>query len=329
MDEIAQEIELDIDFQKDERIFHYTTAQGLAGILQSNCIWATHFLALNDRQEFRAARDSMAAFVGQRMAERLAALKINKLILQTPGTPPLRDVASEQGAHFVDSLYAAMFATQQPFVFSGFVCDRSKKDEFQNGVLQHWATYGSAGGFAIQINPHILANVLHAQEERFEGDVWSTGKVDYSKGIEPPQSLRPYYDDLGRQAQIAAEMGLLKPEEKIDIAKTIQPFIRIASYLKHNFFAIEHEARLVIMRTTPIIEGLMPHALFLRSCGHDLISYVKVLEDRFVTTPGLVERIIVGPGGDRERRCECIKEYLNARHLLIDIQASEIPYIPH
>jgi len=321
--------ELDSDFHENDRIFHYTSGESLAGILQSNCLWATHFLALNDRQEFMSARDAMASFSGLRMAERLAALKVNKRIKPLPGAPPIREVAQREGERFVDSLYKAMFMVHQPYVFSGFICNKQNAYAFENGVLQHWATYGGGSGFAIQINPHALATALRGNEERFAGDLWSTGKVDYSKGLEPPTSLREFYEQLGKKAQEVVEQVVFRPEDKIDIADVISAFIRIASYSKHHFFEIEQEARLVILRVVPEVEGVAPHEVFIRAGGKDVVSYVKVLESVLLSTPDLIERIVVGPGGDRARRSESIKEYVRMRHINIDVTTSEIPYLPH
>ena len=285
--------EIDTDFDENERLFHYMTSEGLAGILRSNCLWATHFLALNDSQEFRAARDAMASFVGHRMGERLAALKVNGRIQPLPDAPPIREVASKQGERFVDSLYQSLFAVHQPFVFSGFICNKDDVYAFENGVLQHWGTYGGGGGFAIQINPHALTECLRGNEERYVGDLWSTGKVDYSEGAEPPALHRPFYDELGKSAQEVIEQSVFRPEEKFDVAKAIGPFIRIASYSKHHFFKIEQEARLVIMRLAPSVpQEVHPHEVFVRAAKHDVISYIEVLNGVLLNWPHLGSGLI-------------------------------------
>ena len=68
---------LDEDFEADERLFHYTSSQGLYGILESGCLWATHFKFLNDSNEFFAARKSLVEFVRGEIKRKIVALKVN------------------------------------------------------------------------------------------------------------------------------------------------------------------------------------------------------------------------------------------------------------
>ncbi|HEX3755058.1 MAG TPA: hypothetical protein VHV26_08280, partial [Rhizomicrobium sp.] len=58
-----ESIALDKDFAREERLFHYTSSHGLYGILESGCLWATHFKFLKDSNEFFAARKSLTPFV--------------------------------------------------------------------------------------------------------------------------------------------------------------------------------------------------------------------------------------------------------------------------
>lgn len=37
--------------QPNSQLYHYTTQQGLLGILENKCIWATHYKFLNDYSE--------------------------------------------------------------------------------------------------------------------------------------------------------------------------------------------------------------------------------------------------------------------------------------
>jgi hypothetical protein len=46
-------------------LYHYTTQQGLLGIIQSECLWATHCKYLNDKQEFRQGIELVKAALDQ------------------------------------------------------------------------------------------------------------------------------------------------------------------------------------------------------------------------------------------------------------------------
>ena len=71
-----------------DTLFHYTTAAGLLGILDSSGFWATDLRFLNDAQEAVYARD---LFVG-------AARSVDNPALQAGH--PLHDTAKEFGEAF-------------------------------------------------------------------------------------------------------------------------------------------------------------------------------------------------------------------------------------
>src|SRR4051794_27438928 len=52
-------------------LYHYTTAQGLIGIVQSHGLWATNADFLNDAQELRFGRDQLREAL-QRRADELS-----------------------------------------------------------------------------------------------------------------------------------------------------------------------------------------------------------------------------------------------------------------
>jgi hypothetical protein len=84
------------------------------------------------------------------------------------------------------------------------------------------------------------------------------------------------------------------------------------------------------MRLAPDVpQDVSPHEVFVRAARHDVVSYIKVLEGVLLKWPYLIEKIIVGPGNDRARRCESIREYLRMCHFNIAVATSEIPYLPH
>jgi hypothetical protein len=45
------------------RLYHYTNEQGLYGILDHKCLWATHYKFLNDYEEIVLFRDKLIEFL--------------------------------------------------------------------------------------------------------------------------------------------------------------------------------------------------------------------------------------------------------------------------
>jgi hypothetical protein len=76
----VSDVQLDEDFKADDRLFHYTSAAGLYGILESGCLWATHYRFLNDNRELLRARDALVAFTAKSVHRKIVALKVNREI---------------------------------------------------------------------------------------------------------------------------------------------------------------------------------------------------------------------------------------------------------
>jgi hypothetical protein len=45
------------------RLYHYTNEQGLYGILENQCVWATHYKFLNDYSEIILLREKLIKYL--------------------------------------------------------------------------------------------------------------------------------------------------------------------------------------------------------------------------------------------------------------------------
>lgn len=103
-------------------LYHYTTQDGLLGIVQNRDIWATHHQCLNDRQEYLHAKE----LVREEIQRRLTTAK--------PGSESFLKVmlsALEPPGHEDVNLYVASFSEQWD-------------------SLSQWRAYGAAtSGFAL------------------------------------------------------------------------------------------------------------------------------------------------------------------------------------
>ena len=62
-----------------EKLYHYTTWDGLIGILQTQSLWATHYKFLNDYSEIVLFRDKLISLILPYVRE-----AYEKLIKQSP-----------------------------------------------------------------------------------------------------------------------------------------------------------------------------------------------------------------------------------------------------
>jgi hypothetical protein len=60
-------------------LYHYTTGDGLLGIMQSSTLWATHIAYLNDSAEFRGASDMLKERLKQEFDSNDTLVDINTL----------------------------------------------------------------------------------------------------------------------------------------------------------------------------------------------------------------------------------------------------------
>jgi hypothetical protein len=106
-------------------VFHYTTGEGLKGIIQNRCLWATGAYYLNDTSEIESGCSLAANVVQQCVASAhssfsRAVLQQARALLSDPAKKQIRIIA----------LYVSCF------------CE-------SDNLLSQWRAYGRSGGFAL------------------------------------------------------------------------------------------------------------------------------------------------------------------------------------
>jgi len=214
----------------------------------------------------------------------------------------------------------------EPFVFSGFCCSPNHP-AYNNGGLLHWATYGQRGGYAIRINPHKLHLLLNGERERFPDLVCRSGCVIYSDGAAEAE-LKKQYQVI---ASVAKEMiaALVKNElEQVDVFRSADPFWRVSSMLKDQYFKDEQEARLVALVLKQGRPGNPRHKIHVRHNDGLSIPFIKLFEGILLGERCPIEAIIIGPHTEKSRRERALRSYLHGMNLgFIEVIQSNVPYI--
>ena len=170
-----------------ELLYHYTTQQGLLGILKQKCIWATHIRYLNDTSE--------GNIVSQVIFEEFSRRYNTAPLLQMLGMPTEKAVSVVEP---VDEDALGQGTTMASWVTSQnvFVSSFSEK----GNSLSQWRAYSErSGGYSIGFRPEYL----RAVGERFLGsraDGFSQGSDTLVRCI--------YYDE-------AEQRSLKKEIEKL------------------------------------------------------------------------------------------------------------------
>lgn len=110
--------------KNSNKLFHYTTLDGLEGILQAKCLWATDFATLNDSSEIHYAK----RFINNHILDYLKKEDYYD-----------RDDINEISDIVVDSVYKA--TGDNIFILS--FCEHNDSYLAKNGLLSMWRGYKS------------------------------------------------------------------------------------------------------------------------------------------------------------------------------------------
>lgn len=140
-------------------LYHYTSSQGLQGILQTGSLWATHTAYLNDSSEFEHA-----AYL---LTELLTELKQH---YETDLTHPIHSLADR----------AVVRLQELPGLYDRYVTCFCSIDN----LLSQWRAYGHQGGYSIGFDHEGLIERLPPECQ--------LAKVNYSN----PHFLQGYFEEM-------------------------------------------------------------------------------------------------------------------------------------
>lgn len=134
----------------NDYLYHYTTAEGLIGIVKNRKIWATNILYLNDAKEFRHGME-----LGEKYVQDLYDRAEGK--------------NKQYGAGIKDNGYLKVLVDKVRRLKSsedalGYVCSFSELED----DLSQWRAYCPRGGFAIGFPKDRLKKIASEHVYRFE-----------------------------------------------------------------------------------------------------------------------------------------------------------------
>lgn len=205
-----------------ERLYHYTSAQGLVGILKSHVLWATDSRCLNDTQEFKLG------------------LKIALDIL-----------AGHNQFQFLRKVIDDVISSWTPQVAGVFViCFCRDRD-----LLSQWRAFGSDGrgyclGFDMQGMMTGAAGGSHMLA--LEGSI---GKLIYERATaedlfrEMLEGLWPVLEPkVLRWSALPAERKKQERQIEVTVEQLCQAITLLSGFIKDRSFREEQEVRALIVR---------------------------------------------------------------------------------
>lgn len=200
------------------RVFHYTDAAGLIGMLTSRTIWATDFRFLNDQSELSYTFD---------LAHRV-----------------LHDDYAAPRASAVEAAFLVAAGGERPAVYATTPYYLACFTELENSLSQ-WRAYAGSQGYCLEF-PGDIGTVAPADVAYGQNPGISLVRVEYD--LEAQRSyIRGLIDGLLERVCPARHFSSVPPEVAV---RTFMPFYwaqleRVSYRFKHPDFAVEQEWRLV------------------------------------------------------------------------------------
>lgn len=325
-------------------LFHYTGINGLAGIIKSQTLWATHPLFMNDTTELIQFK--------VRFHDILQPV-VNNFISEMDKTPASRTAMNKRGGNkkvlaeingFIEDMYEFTFlgtqherAFAEPFVVS--FCTTDNIEVKQHGLLSQWRGYGQEGGYAIEFDTELLSKLLIQEAEKWQpGYDLFAGNVVYSNEADKKIS-EEFGEDIKKMS--SHFRTFLGNGDQESLGAIYNSLVKCACRYKHWGFHEEKEVRIIAIPPNKDVfqllvderkaKGLITERVerrhFVRMgtpvpCIH-LLDGITHLPD----SPLPITRIIVGPHRDKQKRKHAVESLLSRYQLNIPVTVSEIPYV--
>lgn len=272
---------------------HYTNLYGFQGIVQSNVLWATHNMFLNDKTEFLHGIECASK----------AASGLESNIMDLGWQEYVKDYIKFKDQYNASNAYSLSFC----------------KDD--SDKLSQWRGYGgNQQGVCLVFDKDELINHLNTTNIvsfQAEGRFFEMAK--YMLSHDSVEYVNPEESDVFKKAmeEVWTNTNSLVPN--IGIENTAIPFILdlLVSYFKHPGFREENEFRIVV------------HKLYadelqkFRVGSSSLIPYVEV-GDREKKLP--FKKIVLGPSKDPDLLYKSVKMFLNNNNLKCEVDFTKVPY---
>lgn len=307
----------------DGVLYHYTTADGLKGIIEENEIWATSAYYMNDSAEilygYRALHLALEGWLKEK---------------NLPGDSIARDLAESFLRHLGQDALQRNILT--PIYLTCFCEDAN--------LLSQWRAYGSSGGYNIGFKVPMEGIVYGIKPEP---RVYTARcvRVDYDRDrqLRRVRHLLDFLLPILDEPKVAESIRTIDPASPLGLSQlqgTIQEIlIEECLGYKDPAFAVEREWRFVVRSRAHLKQGTddgdhtnLP--IHFRTARGQLIPFIKFKPDNAPTPimgDGKQLPIVVvtcGPGGDRISAGMAIRALLDGRQFrTVRVDHSEIPLV--
>jgi hypothetical protein len=327
-------------YERHSELFHYTTWEGLSGMISSGDVWATRFDFLNDTSEIVHLRDymfrSLEPFVIEKTKEYVrGSLKRKRQADRYGG---VLAAARHNTERTIQAVYDVSFSGSGGFPphfipYIASFCSHTDDSEYlkEHGLLSQWRAYGNSNGrFALVFDTRGLHEMLSEifrsiafAPLKFSDVIYDDDQFDFGSTFPVLTS------ELRRHHASYYEGG------ESDVADALpEAFISAATRLKNRAFAEEREVRIIAVPLTKELRRRIKESTGEdEGVGRELakinyrlrngvyIPYLPLFETLKRKLP--IRRVIVGPCRDQPRATSMARELLKGTG--VPVLVSSIP----
>lgn len=280
------------------KIFHYTSAQGLIGILNNKTLWATHYNYLNDQTEFNHAK---------------------KIILNT-----IEESENPLVIRYKEILIECL--TQIYNIYAVYTCSFSE----EKNLLSQWRAYCPfEGGFSIGFN----LDELKKQSSNFFQCIYKYNE----KTIEINKLIIQFCENIENLTQGKQLRFSEKWQKRFEQMKII-PYSNSSEYntldLEKNHIFIRYELALLAARLKDESFYEEKEFRYIIISAINSIDDVKYRYSKNLIIPYLnlnfnnesICELLIGPSINQNQNKHSINLLRESLNLNFDIECSKIPY---
>jgi hypothetical protein len=286
--------------ESEKILYHYTSLEGLLGIIESKSIWATNVLYLNDASELNYSIN-------------LLREEINNVKEKIPV------VSKGLGKFsFFDGLIENIDKIiSHPYPIGFFVCSFSEEKD----LLSQWRGYCPRGiGFSVGFNLDKLKGC--AEDSKCSITLCNYNEEDQKSALRKVISdIYARYDVEIKNSSWPGPWGETEQELFADL---LMQFIELAPTFKHSKFEAEREWRIIVSRNLKSIKFIK--SIRFRPGQSMIVPYIKIP----LPTEGdnlIINKIVVGPTHEPRLSKASVEMLLESKNVKFDeVQYSTIPF---